>query len=164
MLSQSQLHLLETRLASAGVDRRDFLRLLAGMSAAGAMFLTSSPSPASAAPAPGEKLAREQVFRHGAFNDEPSSFDVNKDLYCNCEWTVFAGLMRFTPDFVAAPWVAEALESNGDGSVWTFHLRRDARWSNGDAVTAHDFAWSWTRQLDPATAAPYSAFHSFRTR
>jgi oligopeptide transport system substrate-binding protein len=158
MLNREQLRLLEERLASIGLGRRDFLRMLAGMSAAGTMFLASAVPTVRAAPAPGEKLAKAQVFRHGAFNDEPGSFDVNKDLYCNCEWSVFAGLMRFTPDFVSVPWLAERVESNADGSVWTFRLRKDARWSNGDPVTAHDFAWSWKRQLDPATAAPYSAF------
>lgn len=158
MLNQAQLRLLETRLASIGVGRRDFLRMLAGMTAAGTMFLTTPLPTVRAASAPGEKLAKDQVFRRGDFNDEPSSFDVNKDLYCNCEFRVFAGLMRFTPDFVAAPWMAEKVEFNADGSVWTFRLRQDAKWSNGEPVTAHDFAWSWKRQLDPTTAAPYSAF------
>jgi oligopeptide transport system substrate-binding protein len=158
MLNPEQRRLLEARLASIGVGRRDFLGMLAGITAAGTMFLTTPPLTARAAPAPGEKLAKDQVFRRGDFNDEPSSFDVNKDLYCNCEFRVFAGLMRFTPDFVAVPWIAAKVESNADGSVWTFRLRKDAKWSTGEPVTAHDFAWSWKRQLDPATAAPYSAF------
>jgi ABC-type oligopeptide transport system substrate-binding subunit len=158
MLDHKQLQLFEARLASIGVGRRDFLHMLAGITAAGTMFLTTSMTTVRATLAPGEKLAKAQVFRNGAFNDEPSSFDVNKDLYCNCEFTVFAGLMRFTPDYVAVPWVAEKVEANADGSVWTFHLRKDANWSNGDPLTAHDFSWSWKRQLDPATAAPYSAF------
>jgi oligopeptide transport system substrate-binding protein len=158
MLHHEQLRLFEERLASLGVGRRDFLRMLAGMTAAGSMFLTTPVPVARAAAAPGERLAKVQVLRRGDFNDEPASFDVNKDLYCNREFGVFAGLTRFTPDYVAAPWVAEQVESNSDGSVWTFRLRRGAKWSNGDAVTAHDFAWSWKRQLDPATAAPYSAF------
>jgi oligopeptide transport system substrate-binding protein len=158
MRNHEQLALLEARLASIRVGRRDFLRMLAGMTAAGSIFLTTSIPAVRAAPAPGETLAKAQVFRRGDFNDEPASFDVNKDLYCNCESMVFAGLMRFTPDFVAVPWMAAHVESNADGSVWTFRLRRDAKWSNGEALTAHDFAWSWKRQLDPATAAPYSAF------
>jgi oligopeptide transport system substrate-binding protein len=158
MLDRKQRQLFEARLAGVGIGRRDFLRMLTGMTAAGTMFLTTSVPTIRAAPAPGEKLAKDQVLRRGDFNDEPSSFDVNKDLYCNCEFMVFAGLMRFTPDYVAVPWVAETVESNADGSVWTFRLRKDAKWSNGDAVTAHDFAWSWKRQLDPVTAAPYSAF------
>lgn len=158
MLDEAQLRLFEERLAAIGVARRDFLRMLAGMAATGTMFLTTPVAKVRAAPAPGEKLAKAQVFRNSTFNDEPTSFDVNKDLYCLCEYTLFAGLMRFTPDFVAVPWLAEKVESNADGSVWTFRIRRDAKWSNGDPVTAHDFAWSWKRQLDPATAAPYSAF------
>jgi oligopeptide transport system substrate-binding protein len=158
MLNHEQLGLFEARLTSIGVGRRDFLQMLAGMTAAGTMFLTTAIPTVRAAPAPGERLARAQVFRRGDFNDEPASFDLNKDLYCGCESTVFAGLMRFTPDFVAVPWMANHVESNADGSVWTFRLRKDTQWSNGDALTAHDFAWSWKRQLDPATAAPYSAF------
>src|SRR5262245_52281753 len=98
MLEQEQLRLLEERLAAIGVGRRDFLRMLAGMTAAGAMFLATPVPTVRAAPAPSEKLAKDQVFRRGDFNDEPASFDVNKDLYCNCEFTLYAGLMRFTPD------------------------------------------------------------------
>ncbi len=158
MLEQEQLQLLEERLSAIGVGRRDFLRMLAGMTAAGTMFLATPLPTVRAAPAPGEKLAKQQVFRHGGSSRDPASFDVNKDLYCDCEFTLFAGLMRFTPDFVAVPWLAEKVESDADGSVWTFRIRKDAKWSNGDLVTAHDFAWSWKRQLDPATAAPYSAF------
>ena len=158
MLNQEQLEFFEARLTSIGVRRRDFLRLLAGVTAAGTMFMTTPIPAVCAAPVSGETLAKAQVFRRGDFNDEPASFDINKDLYCNCESTVFAGLMRFTPDFVAVPWMAEYVESNADGSVWTFRLRHDTKWSNGDALTAHDFVWSWKRQLDPATAAPYSAF------
>jgi oligopeptide transport system substrate-binding protein len=158
MLNPEQLRLFEERVANLGVGRRDVLRLLAGMTAAGTMFLTTPMPTVRAAPAPGEKRAKEQVFRHGGYSREPASFDVNKDLYCDCEFTIFAGLMRFTPDFVAAPWLAEKVEPNADGSVWIFRIRPDAKWSNGDPVTAHDFAWSWKRQLDPATAAPYSAF------
>jgi oligopeptide transport system substrate-binding protein len=158
MREHEQLRLLEERLSAIGVGRRDFLRALAGWTAAGAMFLSRPVASVRAGPAPGEKLAKEQVFRHGGFARDPSSFDVNKDLYCDCEFTLFAGLMRFTPDFIAVPWLAEKVESNADGSVWTFRIRKDAKWSNGDTVTAHDFAWSWKRQLDPATTAPYSAF------
>jgi oligopeptide transport system substrate-binding protein len=158
MLNQEQLRLFEERLASVGVGRRDFLRMLAGMTAVGSTFLTTSLPTVRAAVPHGERLAKTQVLRRGDFNDEPASFDVNKDLYCNCEFSVFAGLMCFTPDYVAVPWVAEHVASNADGSAWTFRLRKDAKWSNGEAVTAHDFAWSWKRQLDPATAAPYSAF------
>ncbi|MGM0578745.1 MAG: peptide ABC transporter substrate-binding protein [Myxococcota bacterium] len=52
-----------------------------------------------------------------------------------------------------APGVAESWEVSDDGTVYTFHLRDDARWSNGRPVVAEDFVYSWTRKLDPATAS-----------
>ena len=44
---------------------------------------------------------------------------------------------------------------SADGKVWTFHLRKTARWTNGDPVTARDFHWAWRRALLPATKAAY---------
>jgi ABC-type transport system substrate-binding protein len=41
---------------------------------------------------------------------------------------------------------------------WTFTIRKDTRWSDNSPVTARDFEWSWKRQLDPASAAPYASF------
>jgi len=49
--------------------------------------------------------------------------------------------------------VAERWELSADKRTYTFHLRADARWSNGRAVTADDFVYAWRRMLDPATAA-----------
>lgn len=54
---------------------------------------------------------------------------------------------------VAARWTASA-----DGLRWTFHLRPEARWSNGDPVTAEDFLFTIRRALDPALAAPTAPF------
>jgi ABC-type oligopeptide transport system substrate-binding subunit len=66
--------------------------------------------------------------------------------------------MVFNADFVAVPWMASKVDSNKDGSVWTFTIRKDTRWSDNSPVTARDFEWSWKRQLDPASAAPYASF------
>ncbi len=54
------------------------------------------------------------------------------------------------------PGVAESWEISPDGLRYTFHLRGDARWSNGDPVTAEDFRYSFERLLAPATAAEYA--------
>jgi len=51
------------------------------------------------------------------------------------------------------PAAAESWEVSPDGLTWTFHLRPDLRWSNGDALTAADFVRSWQRALNPALAA-----------
>jgi len=53
----------------------------------------------------------------------------------------------------ALPAAAESWESSADGLTWTFHLRPDLHWSNGDPLTAADFVRSWARALNPALAA-----------
>lgn len=71
------------------------------------------------------------------------------------EMSMFEGLTRLDKDNVPQQAVAEKWESNADGTVWTFHLR-DAKWTNGDPVTAEDFKFAWTRALDPATGSRYA--------
>ena len=160
-ISDAQMELLAERLRAVGVGRRDFLRVAAGLAALGSTGLAARPAPAAPRLAPGEKLARDQHFRMGGgglYQSEPSSHDFNKDLYCSGVPTVFAGLLKFNVNFEAVPYVAEKFASNKDGSAWTFTIRKDSRWSDGSPCTARDFEWSWKRQLDPATAAPYASF------
>jgi oligopeptide transport system substrate-binding protein len=54
------------------------------------------------------------------------------------------------------PGVAERWEISSDGLVYVFYLRKNAKWSDGTPVTAHDFVFSWIRLLDPATASEYA--------
>ena len=56
----------------------------------------------------------------------------------------------------AARGMADRFTVNADGTVYRFHIREDARWTNGDPVTATDFAWSWMRFLHPETASEYN--------
>lgn len=59
------------------------------------------------------------------------------------------GLFEYHWDTLAAtPAGAERAESSPDGRTWTFHLRKDAKWSNGDPVTANDYLFSWRRMLE----------------
>jgi oligopeptide transport system substrate-binding protein len=61
------------------------------------------------------------------------------------------------------PGVAESWEASPDARTYTFRLRGDARWSNGEAVTAHDFIYSWRRSLLPENGADYAKlFHLLR--
>ncbi len=101
-------------------------------------------------------LAADQIFTWN-YPQEPNSFDFNKDLYCQGAANCFAQLTQFDENYAVQPDIAEKWESNADASEWTFHLR-DSKWSNGDPVTAHDYEYSYKRQLDPATAAPYAGF------
>lgn len=59
------------------------------------------------------------------------------------------------------PGVAERWESSDDFKTVTFYLRQDAKWSNGDPVTAHDFVYAWQRLVDPKTASPYATYLEF---
>ena len=66
------------------------------------------------------------------------------------------GLTQMDADGAAIPAIAESWDVSEDGTVYTFHLREDANWSNGEPVTANDFVFAWQRAADPALASEYS--------
>ncbi|MFQ5898641.1 MAG: ABC transporter substrate-binding protein [Candidatus Methylomirabilia bacterium] len=69
---------------------------------------------------------------------------------------LYEGLLSYDPKTTRpVPGVAEKWEISKDGKTYTFHLR-DAKWSDGKAVTAYDFEYAWKRVLDPATASDYA--------
>ncbi|MCM3694033.1 peptide ABC transporter substrate-binding protein [Neobacillus niacini] len=68
------------------------------------------------------------------------------------------GLYRLDEKTQATPGIAKEHKVSGDGLTWTFTLREDAKWSNGDPVTAHDFVYSWQRAVDPATQSEYGPY------
>lgn len=76
---------------------------------------------------------------------------------------LFEGLVTHEADGVTpAPGMAERWEVSEDGRTWTFHLR-EARWSDGEPLTAHGFALSWRRALRPETGCEYvSLFRAIR--
>ena len=70
---------------------------------------------------------------------------------------IFEGLTRLDPKTVKPlPGVAESWDISDDKKTYTFHLRKNAKWSNGEPVTARDFMYSLRRFLDPQTAAEYA--------
>lgn len=152
-----QVKMFQKRSEAAGISRREFVKILAAAAAGGTVVAAAAdlvaPEEASAAMVP----EAEQVFR-SPYNVEPSSHDFNKDLYCGGETELFAGLTRFDPNNKAVPYVADRWETKAKGQIYTFYLRKGLKWTNGDPVTARDFEWSFKRQLDPATQAPYAAF------
>ena len=160
-ISDEHMELLAQRLSAGGLGRRQFLQIAGGLAAMGAAGFNALPASAAPKLAPGEKLAKNQALRIGGggwWQNDPSSHDYNKDLYCAGVPALFAGLMKFTADFQPVPYVASKVTSNKDGSVWTFEIRKDARWSDGSPCTARDFEWSWKRQMDPASANPYASY------
>jgi oligopeptide transport system substrate-binding protein len=72
---------------------------------------------------------------------------------------MYEGLTRkdvFTWDYRIEPGVAESWDVSPDARVYTFHLRADARWSNGEPVRASDFVYGWRRVILPDNAGDYS--------
>src|SRR5215208_902131 len=70
---------------------------------------------------------------------------------------LFEGLTDYDPRTLARiPGVATRWESSHEGRVWTFYLRENARWSNGEKVTAADFVRSWQRTLKIGPLAPHT--------
>jgi oligopeptide transport system substrate-binding protein len=125
-----------------------------------ALLVASYGSTAFAADVPpGTQLAEKQeIVRH--IKDEPASLDpakavglpeiqVIRDLY--------EGLTNQDASGKVVPGVAESWQSS-DNKTWIFTLRKDARWSNGEPVTADDFVYSWQRLVDPKTSSPFAWF------
>ncbi len=70
---------------------------------------------------------------------------------------IFEGLcIKHPKTLEPVPGMAERWELSEDGTAYTFHIRRGARWSNGDSVSAHDFVYSFERFLNPETGAEYA--------
>lgn len=70
---------------------------------------------------------------------------------------MFEGLTDYDPKTLQPiPGVAVRWEASADNRQWTFYLRRDARWSNNDPVTAQDFVRSWQRTLQLGERAPHA--------
>lgn len=90
---------------------------------------------------------------------EPESLDPHKARSVEAgevQRDLGEGLTGYTPGGELVPRAAVGWTVSDDGRDYTFALRRDARWSNGDPVTAEDFVYSFRRLVDPATAAFYS--------
>ena len=77
--------------------------------------------------------------------DDVHEFDILVDLY--------EGLLALDADGSLIPGVAETWDNSPDGKTYTFNLRRDARWSNGDPVVAEDFVRALRRVSNPQTAS-----------
>lgn len=70
---------------------------------------------------------------------------------------LFEGLVVKNPETLEPePGVAESWDISEDGRTYTFHIRANAKWSNGDPLTAEDFRWSWERALTPELGSQYN--------
>jgi len=117
--------------------------------------------PAFAASVPdGTKLAADQTFNYRVL-DNINSLDPDIVEDVDTSYVVgnlFEGLYNEDAKGNPVPGAAESYDVNKDNTVFTFHLRKGAVWSNGDPVKASDFVFSWRRAVDPKTASNYSYF------
>jgi oligopeptide transport system substrate-binding protein len=100
--------------------------------------------------------AQAGTILHRPTEGEPESLDPQKTASAfplGIIRDMYIGLIALDNDGKPIPGVAESWEISPDGKSWTFHLRHDTKWSNGDPVTADDFVYSFRRLVDPKTAA-----------
>ena len=96
------------------------------------------------------------IFRY-VNGDEPESLDPvvgNGQPEARLYMALYEGLVEYNPKTLAPdPALAERWHINNDSSEFIFHLRQNARWSNGDPIDANDFVYSFRRALDKNTAS-----------
>jgi len=127
---------------------------------ASAFALASPALAAGTHPVTGEPLADNQTFTYRVL-DEHSSVDpqIVEDVSgSEIVRDLFEGLYNQDEKGNLVPGVATSFETNADKTVYTFHLRDNAVWSDGHPVTAGDFVYAWQRLANPETASPYSWF------
>lgn len=104
-----------------------------------------------------EEVVAEEKVLHLNNGEEPTSFDPSigfDAVSWNSLNNLMEGLTRLGEDHLPTEATAESIDVSEDGLTYTFKIREDANWSNGDTVTAGDFVYGWTRMLNPNTASP----------
>jgi ABC-type oligopeptide transport system substrate-binding subunit len=107
---------------------------------------------------PRDEAAPAQELRRGN-GSEPDSIDpqlARMEAAMTILRDCYEGLVSMAPDGSAIPGAAESWTVSDDGRRYTFRLRATARWSNGDALVAADFAAAFRRLVDPVTASQYA--------
>ncbi|MFP4125591.1 MAG: peptide ABC transporter substrate-binding protein [Alphaproteobacteria bacterium] len=103
--------------------------------------------------------AQAQMVYHRGNTAEPETLDqhLTSTVYeAHILRDLYESLVVHGPEAEILPGAAASWSVSDDGLVYTFEIRDDARWSNGDDLTARDFVFSYRRILDPATGAKYA--------
>ncbi|MHA6308839.1 peptide ABC transporter substrate-binding protein [Hafnia paralvei] len=101
---------------------------------------------------------KQEIVRH--IKDEPASLDPAKVVglpEAQVARDLFEGLVNQGADGKPEPGVAQSWQT-ADNKRYVFKLRENAKWSNGEPVTAYDFVYSWQRLVDPKTLSPFAWF------
>lgn len=95
-----------------------------------------------------------------------SAADTLLSIYAHSEGSgndlsmVYDPLVNVDPDFNVVPWLASSWTISKDGLTYTFHLRHDAKWSDGVPVTSADQVYEYKVTSDPSSSAPYASDYS----
>lgn len=103
--------------------------------------------------------AKKQVL-NVTVSEEIPSLDTAKTMdgtSAHVMQNIFEGLYVLDDQDQPIPAVAKSFKRSEDGKKYTFDLRKDAKWSNGDNVTANDFMFAWKRAIKPETASQYAS-------
>ena len=143
------------------ISRRQFLAVVGAAAAVSALSACGASS--SAASTAGSTASEAAGTSSSALNIMLETPVQSLDPQVATDGTSFEviadytdGLMQMDADGAAIPACAESYDVSEDGKTYTFHIREDANWANGDPVTAQDFIFGWQRAVDPATASEYS--------
>ena len=118
---------------------------------------TAAPAEVTAAPAANNGSAEAGVFRYN-LGGEPSTADPQVMSFAD---SITFGLLNYQPlmsfnnDLEPIPGAAESVDVSEDGTIYTFKLRADSKYSDGSPLTAGDFEYSWKRLADPTLAGEY---------
>jgi oligopeptide transport system substrate-binding protein len=106
----------------------------------------------------GSKEAGDKPVRFGQLG-EPETLDPRKATgqpEGQFLLQMYEGLTAYDADNNAVPAAAESWDVSQDGLTYTFHIRKNAKWSNGEALTAEDFEYAWKTLLSPELASRYA--------
>ena len=105
-----------------------------------------------------DDASQKQVLKLSA-SAPLDTIDISKATGYGQTGNIFESFYRLGKDGKATPGLAKSGKVSKDGLTWTFKLR-NAKWSNGDKITADDFVYSWRRSIDPKTESPYAYLFS----
>lgn len=88
------------------------------------------------------------------------TIDISKTTGYGQTGNVFESFYRLGKKGKTTPGLAKSGSVSKDGKTWTFVIRSNAKWSNGEKITAQDFVYSWRRTINPKTASPYAYLFS----
>ena len=144
---------LANKLRKGEVSRRDFLQTatLLGVSTAAAYSMAGLPGAGTRNAHAAKMGGNLRVSMNIKATDDPAIFDWSEKG--NVARHITEPLVRIGDDGVAQPYLAESWSASEDLKTWTFNLRKNATWSNGDAFGADDVIHNFRRWLDPATGS-----------